>query len=74
MCWQQVFLERLQIEPLLGRRDTFLFLMHELFEGWLGGDMVMKTPIFRGLELVTLVVLASPVYNSVVVFSDPTVL
>jgi len=48
VCWQQIFLKRLQIEPLLGRRDTFLCLMHELFEGWLGGDVVMKTPIFRG--------------------------
>lgn len=34
----------------------------------------MKTPIFRGLCLVTLVVLCSPVCDPVVVFSDPTVL
>lgn len=48
--------------------------MHELFEGWLGGEVVMKTPIFRGLGLVTLVVLPSPACNLMVVFSDPTVL
>lgn len=34
----------------------------------------MKTPIFRGLDVVTLVVLSSPVCNSMVVFSDPAVL
>lgn len=34
----------------------------------------MKTPIFRGLGLVTLVVLPSPACNLMVVFSDPTVL
>lgn len=34
----------------------------------------MKTPIFKGLGLVTLVVLSSPVCKPMVVFSDPTVL